>query len=195
MEAGQEAPLTRLRCGRALPRGWLAAGVGNVGGGLWRDQTGAAPSSHPMSTRWPFPIKSPHRPRRSIQASAGNLKRVSLELGGGKSPDIVFCRCGTSTPRWGRAQHGGVRQHRARSSCRHALFATQGRMTNSPRRWRPYGRNLKESARSRSLSGPVGPLSPPSRLERVPATSAVGPKRAPKPAHKSGGAPPLPTAT
>src|SRR6202007_1716361 len=63
------------------------AGVVNVVPG-YGETAGAALASHPGVDKVAF-TGSPATRQSLIRASAGNLKRVSLELGG-KSPDIVF---------------------------------------------------------------------------------------------------------
>ena len=73
---------------RAARRGRLPAGRGQHRHRLRRDRRRRASPRIPTSTRSPSPAR-PRSAGSSCSAAAGNLKRVSLELGG-KSPNIVF---------------------------------------------------------------------------------------------------------
>src|SRR6201986_1140214 len=87
LKPAEEAPLTSLRLAELCMEAGIPAGVVNVVPG-YGETAGAALSSHPDVDKVAF--TGSHLTGQSIiRASAGNLKRVSLELGG-KSPDIVF---------------------------------------------------------------------------------------------------------
>ena len=87
LKPAEEAPLTSLRLGELCMEAGIPAGVVNVVPG-YGETAGAALASHPDVDKVAF--TGSHITGQSIiRASAGNLKRVSLELGG-KSPDIVF---------------------------------------------------------------------------------------------------------
>nr|WP_294527815.1 aldehyde dehydrogenase family protein [uncultured Rhodopila sp.] len=87
LKPAEEAPLTALRLGELCLEAGVPPGVVNVVPGFG-ETAGAALSSHPDVDKVAF--TGSHLTGKSIvRASAGNLKRVSLELGG-KSPDIVF---------------------------------------------------------------------------------------------------------
>jgi aldehyde dehydrogenase (NAD+) len=87
LKPAEEAPLTSLRLAELVMEAGVPAGVVNVVPG-YGETAGAALSSHPDVDKVAF--TGSHVTGQSIiKASAGNLKRVSLELGG-KSPDIVF---------------------------------------------------------------------------------------------------------
>src|SRR6185295_9155287 len=87
LKPAEEAPLTPLRLGELALEAGIPAGVVNVVPG-YGETAGAALASHPDVDKVAF--TGSHLTGQSIiRASAGNLKRVSLELGG-KSPDIVF---------------------------------------------------------------------------------------------------------
>src|SRR5882724_8808079 len=87
LKPAEEAPLTSLRLGELCMEAGVPAGVVNVVPGFG-ETAGAALASHPGVDKVAF--TGSHVTGQSIvKASAGNLKRVSLELGG-KSPDIVF---------------------------------------------------------------------------------------------------------
>ena len=87
LKPAEEAPLTSLRLGELCMEAGIPPGVVNVVPG-YGETAGAALASHPGVDKVAF--TGSHVTGQSIvKASAGNLKRVSLELGG-KSPDIVF---------------------------------------------------------------------------------------------------------
>ena len=87
LKPAEEAPLTSLRLAELVMEAGLPPGVVNVVPG-YGETAGAALASHPDVDKVAF--TGSHITGQSIiRASAGNLKRVSLELGG-KSPDIVF---------------------------------------------------------------------------------------------------------
>jgi len=87
LKPAEEAPLTPLRLAELLQEAGVPAGVVNVVPG-YGETAGAALASHPGVDKVAF-TGSHLTGQKIVQASAGNLKRVSLELGG-KSPDIVF---------------------------------------------------------------------------------------------------------
>src|SRR5499427_1972435 len=87
LKPAEEAPLTSLRIGELALEAGVPPGVINIVPGFG-ETAGAALASHPDVDKVAF--TGSHITGQSIiRASAGNLKRVSLELGG-KSPDIVF---------------------------------------------------------------------------------------------------------
>src|SRR6202167_822109 len=87
LKPAEEAPLTSLRLAELVMEAGIPPGVVNVVTG-YGETAGAAPGSHHGVDKFAF--TGSHVTGQSIiKASAGNLKRVSLELGG-KSPDIVF---------------------------------------------------------------------------------------------------------
>lgn len=86
LKPAEEAPLSALRLGELCLEAGIPPGVVNVlPGGV---EAGAALADHPDVDKVSF-TGSVRAGRSIIQASAGNLKRLTLELGG-KSPDIVF---------------------------------------------------------------------------------------------------------
>src|ERR1700710_3017690 len=87
LKPAEEAPLTSLRLAELCQEAGVPPGVVNVVPG-YGETAGAALAAHPDVDKVAF--TGSHLTGQSIiRASAGNLKRVSLELGG-KSPDIVF---------------------------------------------------------------------------------------------------------
>ncbi len=87
LKPAEEAPLTPLRLGELLLEAGVPEGVVNIVPG-YGQTAGAALAGHMDVDKVAF-TGSHLTGQKIIQASAGNLKRVSLELGG-KSPDIVF---------------------------------------------------------------------------------------------------------
>lgn len=87
MKPAEDASLSTLRMAELLLEAGVPAGVINVVTGLGRT-AGAALAEHPDVDRVAF-TGSTETGRAIIRASAVNIKRLQLELGG-KSPDIVF---------------------------------------------------------------------------------------------------------
>ena len=87
LKPAEEASLTALRLGELILEAGVPAGVVNIVTG-YGETAGAALAAHPDVDKVSF-TGSHVTGRKIVQASAGNLKRLALELGG-KSPDIVF---------------------------------------------------------------------------------------------------------
>lgn len=83
----EEASLSALKLAELLCETGLPDGVVNIVTGFGRD-AGNALAAHPGVDKIAF-TGSVETGQKILQASIGNLKRVTLELGG-KSPDIVF---------------------------------------------------------------------------------------------------------
>src|SRR5262249_37920462 len=94
LKPAEEAPLTPLRLAELALEAGVPEGVINVVPG-YGETAGAALAAHPGVDKVAF-TGSHLTGQKIIQASAGNLKRVSLELGG-KSPDIVFADADLTT--------------------------------------------------------------------------------------------------
>ena len=87
LKPAEEAPLTPLLLGQLALEAGVPPGVLNVVPGFG-ETAGAALARHMGVDKIAF-TGSHVTGQKIVQASAGNLKRLSLELGG-KSPDIVF---------------------------------------------------------------------------------------------------------
>lgn len=87
LKPSEEASLAILRTAELLVEAGLPPGVVNVITGLG-SEAGAPLAAHPDVNRIAF-TGSTGTGREIIKASAGNMKRLQLELGG-KSPDLVF---------------------------------------------------------------------------------------------------------
>src|SRR3989338_5655007 len=95
LKPAEQTPLTALRLGEILLEAGLPEGVVNIVPGFG-PTAGAALAMHMDVDKVTF-TGSTEVGREIIKASAGNLKRVSLELGG-KSPNIVFGDAFLSAP-------------------------------------------------------------------------------------------------
>jgi aldehyde dehydrogenase (NAD+) len=87
LKPAEEASLTAIRLGELICDSDIPDGVVNMVTGFG-ESAGAALSAHPGVDKVAF-TGSSVTGQLIVRAAAGNLKRVSLELGG-KSPDIVF---------------------------------------------------------------------------------------------------------
>ena len=87
LKPAEQTPLSVLRLAELIADAGIPAGVVNIVTG-YGETAGAAIVAHPAIDKVAF-TGSTEVGRRIVQACAGNLKRVSLELGG-KSPIIVF---------------------------------------------------------------------------------------------------------
>ena len=87
LKVAEETPLSALRLGEIMQEAGLPAGVVNIITGFG-ETAGAALAAHPMVDKVAF-TGSTEVGKLIVKASAGNLKKVSLELGG-KSPNIIL---------------------------------------------------------------------------------------------------------
>src|ERR1019366_5337308 len=87
LKPAEQTPLSALRLGELMLEAGLPAGVVNIVTGFG-ETAGAALAAHEDVDKIAF-TGSTEVGRLIVRAAAGNLKKVSLELGG-KSPNIVF---------------------------------------------------------------------------------------------------------
>jgi phenylacetaldehyde dehydrogenase len=87
LKPAEQTPLTALRLGELIMEAGFPEGVVNIVPG-YGETAGAALAAHPDVDKCAF-TGSTEVGRLIVKAAAGNLKKVSLELGG-KSPNIVF---------------------------------------------------------------------------------------------------------
>jgi phenylacetaldehyde dehydrogenase len=87
LKPAEQTPLSALRLGELIQEAGFPPGVVNIVTG-YGETAGAALAAHPDVDKVAF-TGSTEVGKMIVQASAGNLKRVSLELGG-KSPNVVF---------------------------------------------------------------------------------------------------------
>lgn len=87
LKPAEQTPLTALRIGELIMEADLPEGVVNIITG-YGETAGAAIAAHPDIDKVAF-TGSTEVGKLILKASTGNLKRVSLELGG-KSPNVIF---------------------------------------------------------------------------------------------------------
>ncbi len=87
LKPAEQTPLTALRLGELIQEAGFPEGVVNIVPG-YGETAGAALAAHPHVDKIAF-TGSTEVGKLIVHAAAGNLKKVSLELGG-KSPNIVF---------------------------------------------------------------------------------------------------------
>jgi aldehyde dehydrogenase (NAD+) len=87
LKPSEEAPLSALRLGELCLEAGIPEGVVNVVTGTG-EQAGAALASHLGIDKITF-TGSVESGQHIVRASAGNMKRLTMELGG-KSPNIIF---------------------------------------------------------------------------------------------------------
>ncbi len=88
LKPAEQTPLTALRLGELILEAGFPDGVVNILTGFGGDSTGEFLANHMDVDKIAFTGED-KTGREIVKASAGNLKRVSLELGG-KAPNIVF---------------------------------------------------------------------------------------------------------
>jgi len=87
LKPAEQTPLPAVRMGELICEADLPAGVVNIVTGFG-SSAGAALAAHPNVDKVAF-TGSTEVGKLILEAAAGNLKRVSLELGG-KSPNVIF---------------------------------------------------------------------------------------------------------
>jgi phenylacetaldehyde dehydrogenase len=87
LKPAEQTPLSALRLGELLEEAGIPPGVVNIVTGFG-ETAGAAVAAHPDLDKVAF-TGSNEVGKEIMRAASGNLKRVSLELGG-KSPNIIF---------------------------------------------------------------------------------------------------------
>jgi len=87
LKPAEQTPLSALRLGELIQEAGIPDGVVNIVPG-YGETAGAALAAHPDVDKIAF-TGSTEVGKLILQAAAGNLKKVSLELGG-KSPNVVF---------------------------------------------------------------------------------------------------------
>ena len=90
LKPAEQTPLTAIRLASLIAEAGVPEGVVNVVTGFGGDGLAAALAAHPMVDKVAaYPRSTEVRQADRARAAAGNLKKVTLELGG-KSPNIVF---------------------------------------------------------------------------------------------------------
>jgi len=112
LKPAEQTPLSALRLGELIQEAGLPAGVVNIVTGF--GDAGAAIAAHPDVDKVAF-TGSTEVGKLIVQAAAGNLKKVTLELGG-KSPNVVYADADMETAIPGAA---------------HAIFFNHGQCCNA----------------------------------------------------------------
>ena len=87
LKPAEQTPLSALRLGELIQEAGIPDGVVNIVPG-YGETAGAALAAHPNVDKVAF-TGSTEVGKLIVQAASGNLKKVSLELGG-KSPNVIF---------------------------------------------------------------------------------------------------------
>jgi aldehyde dehydrogenase (NAD+) len=161
LKPAEQAPLSPLRLGELCLEAGIPPGVVNVVAGF--GAAGAALAAHPGVDKVAF-TGSTEVGQHIIRASAGNVKRVSLELGG-KSPNIVFADADLDAAVPGAAM---------------AVFANSGQICSAGTRlfveesiYEEFVERVSTFARALRVGNPLdpqtqlGPLVSSAQLERV----------------------------
>lgn len=169
LKPAEEAPLTSLRLAELCQEAGVPPGVVNVVTG-YGETAGAALAGHPDVDKVAF-TGSHVTGQKIIQASAGNLKRVSLELGG-KSPDVVFADADldAAVPGAGMAVFANSGQI---CSAGTRLFVEQKIYDEFTARVAEFSRTLRVG-NSSDPATQVGPLVSSEQLDRVTGYLAIG---------------------
>ncbi|MDO9714104.1 aldehyde dehydrogenase family protein [Paracraurococcus lichenis] len=169
LKPAEEAPLTPLRLGELCLEAGVPPGVVNVVPGFG-ETAGAALAAHRGVDEVAF-TGSHVTGQKIVQASAGNLKRVSLELGG-KSPDVVFADADldAAAPGAGMAVFANSGQI---CSAGTRLFVERKVYDEFTARVADYGRSLKVGD-GRDPATQVGPLVSAEQLDRVTGYLSIG---------------------
>jgi aldehyde dehydrogenase (NAD+) len=171
LKPAEEAPLTPLRLGELCLEAGIPEGVVNVVPG-YGDTAGAALARHHDVDKVAF-TGSHFTGQKIIEASAGNLKRISLELGG-KSPDVVFADADldAAVPGAGMAVFANSGQI---CSAGTRLFVERKIYDEFAARVAEYGKSLRVGD-SRDPETQIGPLVSAEQLERVTGYLEIGQK-------------------
>ncbi len=169
LKPAEEAPLTPLRLAELCQEAGIPTGVVNVVPGFG-ETAGAALAAHPDVDKVAF-TGSHLTGQKIIAASAGNLKRVSLELGG-KSPDVVFADADldAAVPGAGMAVFANSGQI---CSAGTRLFVERKIYDEFTARVAAFGKSLRVGD-SRDPETQVGPLVSAEQLDRVTGYLAIG---------------------
>ncbi len=169
LKPAEEAPLTPLRLAELCMEAGVPPGVVNVVPG-YGETAGAALSAHRDVDKVAF-TGSHVTGQKIIQASAGNLKRVSLELGG-KSPDVVFADADLDAAVPGAAMAVFANSGQI-CSAGTRLFVERKIYEEFSQRVADFGKTLKVGD-GRDPEVQVGPLVSVEQLERVTGYLSIG---------------------
>jgi aldehyde dehydrogenase (NAD+) len=169
LKPAEEAPLTPLRLAELCQEAGIPPGVVNVVPG-YGETAGAALAAHLDVDKVAF-TGSHLTGQKIVAASAGNLKRVSLELGG-KSPDVVFADADLDAAVPGAAMAVFANSGQI-CSAGTRLFVERKIYEEFTARVAEFGRTLRVGD-GRDPKTQVGPLVSAEQLERVTGYLAIG---------------------
>ncbi len=139
LKPAEQTPLTALRLGELLLEAGVPEGVVNILPGFG-PTAGAAIAAHPGVDKVAF-TGSTEVGREILKLSTGNLKRVSLELGG-KSPNIVFIDADQDAALMGAL--GGIFFNQGQVCCAGSrLFVEQGMYDEFTEKVSAYAQQVK----------------------------------------------------
>jgi aldehyde dehydrogenase (NAD+) len=176
LKPAEEAVLTPLRLGELCLEAGVPPGVVNVITGFG-ETAGAALARHPGVDKVAF-TGSNATGQKIVEASAGNLKRITLELGG-KSPNIVFADADLDAAVPAAAMACFVNSGQI-CSAGTRLFVERKIYDEFTARVAEYGRNLRVGD-SRDPSTEIGPLVSADQLARVTSYLDIGRQEGAKP--------------
>jgi acyl-CoA reductase-like NAD-dependent aldehyde dehydrogenase len=169
LKPAEQTPLTALRLGELLLEAGVPDGVVNILPGFG-ETAGAAIAEHPGVDKVAF-TGSTEVGKLILRASTGNLKRVSLELGG-KSPNIVFADADFDAAAVGAAM--GIFFNQGQVCCAGSRLFVQEQMYDE------FTEKVSTFARQVKLGPPLdpatrmGPLVSQEQFERVKAYLEIG---------------------
>lgn len=169
LKPAEEASLTALRLCELLMEAGAPPGVINIVTGMG-ETAGAALAEHLDVDKVAF-TGSHFTGQKIVQASAGNLKRLSLELGG-KSPDIVFADADldAAVPGVAMAAFANAGQVCTAGS---RMFVERSIYEEFVSRVAAFGRNLRVG-NGMDPATQIGPLVSARQLERVTGYMEIG---------------------
>jgi aldehyde dehydrogenase (NAD+) len=162
LKPAEQTPLTALWMGELALEAGIPEGVVNIVTGFG-ETAGAAIASHPDIDKVAF-TGSTAVGKEIVKAAAGNLKRVSLELGG-KSPNIIFADADMEAAVRGSA--AGIFANQGEVCCAASRMFVQEKI------YEKFAQGLTDSASKIRLGNPfaagttMGPLVSKEQHERV----------------------------
>jgi aldehyde dehydrogenase (NAD+) len=169
LKPAEEAPLTPLRVGELCLEAGIPPGVVNIVPG-YGETAGARLSAHPDVDKVAF-TGSHFTGQKIIQASAGNVKSLSMELGG-KSPNIVFADANLDKAVPGAAM--AVFNNAGQICCAGTrMFVEQSIYDEFVARVAEFGKNMRVG-NGLDIETQMGPLVSQEQLTRVTDYLAIG---------------------
>jgi acyl-CoA reductase-like NAD-dependent aldehyde dehydrogenase len=175
LKPAEQTPLTALRLGELMLEAGLPEGVVNIVTGFGPG-AGSSIASHPDIDKVAF-TGSTEVGKEILKASAGNLKRVSLELGG-KSPNIIFPDADMQQAVFGSMM--GIFLNQGQVCCAGSRIFVEQKM------YEQFTDQLSQFAQSMTLGNPldpntrVGPLVSKEQYDRVTNYLEIGKKEGAK---------------